>query len=518
MCAAAASPSAAATDGSLDTSFGPGGFATSAYGTWAAAAADVVQPNGYVVTAGQTDVNGTDEIIATRYTNAGRPDGGFGKGGIVTINIGGSAGVDSGAGIALQPDGKILIAGTGAAQGKLDFAVVRLDSNGSLDPTFGQDGIVTVPLGSAAIATAVRIDSSSGDVYVGGTADVNGIKHFAVVRLTPDGSLDPDFGSSGVTFLSPSAAAWGMVLQSDGSIVIAGEEFYGSSEAFIAARVLANGSPDPKFGDAGTATIPIGSWAAGLAVALQSDGKIVIGGDAKRVDGTVVAAAVRLNADGSLDTSFASDGILQFNGGGLNAMAVDSAGRVYLVGVGATVIRLDPNGSFDPSFGQGGVELYCDGPACAANGASIDPTRGDLVLAGAATISGGLQILAFRISVPSAGQATPPTTSAPSDSGSLQLRRSKLISDRGTVRVALRCSSAQPCTGRVTVDYGRMRCVRGQRFSIPAGATKAVKASVSGVCLRLVRKTNHHRLNAKLIASLLTAQPTLTSRVSLTSR
>lgn len=517
ICAAMPSSSAAAVAGSLDSSFGSGGFATTVYGTWAAAAADAVQPNGYVVTAGETDVNGTDEIIATRYTNTGQPDSGFGNGGIVTINIGGSAGVDSGAGIALQPDGKILIAGAGTAQGKLDFAVVRLNANGSPDPTFGQNGVVTLPIGSAAYATAVLLDRS-GDIDVGGIAQMNGINHFAVARLTPSGTLDTSFGSGGVTVLPPYAAAWGMVLQPDGSLVLAGQELDNSHQVFVAARVLANGSPDPTFGNGGIVTIPIGSSAMGYAVALQPDGKIVIGGNATSSNGTALGAVVRLEPNGSLDPSFASGGILQFPGGGLNAMKIGGSGHIYLVGVGATVIRLNANGSVDTSFAQGGLGIYCPGTSCAANGVSIDPTSGNLVLAGIATVGGRPQVLVFRVSAPSGTEAPPATTSAVSQRGSLQLRRSKLVPERGTVRVALRCSSVQPCTGRVSIDHGWMRCVRSERFSIAPGASKTVKASVSGRCLRLVGNANHRKLRAKLVASLFTAQPTLTSHVLLISR
>jgi uncharacterized delta-60 repeat protein len=396
LCGALPSGAAASTSGALDTSFGSGGFATSAFGTWAAAAADVVQPNGYVVTAGQTNVNGTDEIIATRYTASGQPDTRFGTGGIVTINIGGSAGVDSGAGIALQPNGKIVIAGVGFAQGKDDYAVVRLNANGSLDPSFAVNGIATIPIGDGAYATAVLVDRS-GNIDVAGTTQVSGINHFAVARLTASGALDPAFGSGGVTVLPPYAAAWGMVLQANGSLVIAGEGLINSTHLFIATRVLANGSLDPSFGNGGIVTIPIGSWAVGYAVALQSDGKIVIGGNGKAADGSALGAVVRLNPDGSLDSSFASGGILQFPGGGLNLMTIDSSGHIYLVGVGATVIRVNSNGSVDTSFGQGGFELYCIGINCAANGASIDPRTGNLVLAGIATINGRPQILALRI-------------------------------------------------------------------------------------------------------------------------
>jgi uncharacterized delta-60 repeat protein len=396
LCAALPSSAAAATSGSLDSSFGSSGYASTPYGSWAAAAATVVQSNGHVVTAGVTDVNGAYEIIATRYTATGQPDGSFGSGGVVVLNIGGYASVDSGAALALQPDGKILIAGTGVANWHHDFAVVRLNRNGSLDRTFGSAGIAALPVGEAAFANAVLVDPT-GKIDVAGTTSVSGTNHFFVARLTSGGALDSTFGSGGVAVLPTPAAAWGMALQPNGSLVIAGEQAYNSSEAFIVQRVRGDGSLESSFGTGGVVTIPIGSWAVGYAMALQPDGKIVVGGNGKATDGSPLAAVVRLNPDGALDSNFASGGILQFPGGGLNALTIDSAARIYLVGVGATVIRLNPNGSADSSFASGGFGIYCNGTSCAANGVAIDPTNGDLVLAGITHLSGVPEIMALRL-------------------------------------------------------------------------------------------------------------------------
>lgn len=396
VCAAAPAASAAATPGSPDSSFGSSGYASTPYGAWAAAAADVVQPDGSVVTAGQTDVNGTNEIIATRYTPSGQLDSTFGNNGIVTVPIGGDATMDSGAALALQPNGKILIAGAGVANYRQDFAVVRLNPNGSLDQSFGSGGVATLPVGDAAYATAVSVDRS-GNIDVAGTASTRGINHFFVARLTPSGSLDRSFGSKGVTVLPQYAAAWGMVLQPNGDLVVVGEEVSNSTQAFVAARLAPTGSLDSSFGNGGIVTLPIGSWAVGQAVVLQPDGKIVIAGNARSATGTSEAAVARLNSNGSLDSSFASNGILQFPGGGLNAMTIDSSGRIYLAGVGATLMRLNPDGSVDTSFGANGLELYCLGTSCAANGISIDPNTGDPVLAGIDHIGGRPEIMALRV-------------------------------------------------------------------------------------------------------------------------
>jgi hypothetical protein len=124
----------------------------------------------------------------------------------------------------------------------------------------------------------------------------------------------------------------------------------------------------------------------------------VIGGNGKAIDGSAIGAVARLNPDGSLDPGFAAGGILQFPGGGLNAMTIDASGHIYLVGVGASLIRLNSNGGADPSFGQGGFALYCNGTNCAANGASIDATTGNLVLSGITHINGLPEVVALRLS------------------------------------------------------------------------------------------------------------------------
>jgi uncharacterized delta-60 repeat protein len=386
---------ALAATGTLDTTFGSSGYAVTPIGTWSAAAAVAVQPDGKIVTAGESQLNGVDVITATRMTAGGQLDQTFGKRGIVTVAIGGAAGVDSGAGLALQPDGKIVIAGTGEPNGSPTFAVVRLTSTGALDTAFGQCGVATVPIGGAAIANAVAVQPN-GQIVVGGTANVSGTNHFAVTRLNANGTLDTTFGTRGVTTLAPAGGAWGMVLQPNGAVVLAGPETYNGTQAYMAARVLANGTLDPSFGQGGIVTTPIGLTATPDAVALQADGKIVITGDATTSTGVV--ATERLNPDGSLDATFGSGGIASFNGAGVNAVAIDGSGRIVLAGVGAAAVRLDGDGSIDTTFGAGGLAIYqYAGNESAANGLAFDAS-GRIVLAGAATVNGSPEVLVLRLS------------------------------------------------------------------------------------------------------------------------
>jgi uncharacterized delta-60 repeat protein len=311
----------------------------------------------------------------------GQMDPSYGNGGWVVVNINGSSGGNA---LVLQSDGKIVLAGTGNGNGALNFAAARLNPDGSLDASFGKSGVATVPIGPEAIANAVSLQPD-GKIVLGGMAYTTH-NAFAAARLNANGTIDTTFGTNGVTTLSPNAAAWGMVLQSDGKVVLGGEQAYNNTEAYMAARLRSNGVLDASYGHGGIVTVPIGVKAYGDAIALQN-GKVILAGSAWT--NTSVAATVRLNTDGSLDQTYGSGGISTFPSWyGVNAATVDPAGRIVLGAVGATAIRLNPNGSADQSFGNGGTVTTSVGSNDAANGVAIDPNNGDVVLSGVAGMGG----------------------------------------------------------------------------------------------------------------------------------
>jgi uncharacterized delta-60 repeat protein len=384
---------ASAASGAVDTSFGNGGYSTAPLGSWAGAVASVVQPDGKIVTAGEALVNGKYLLVSTRMNANGSLDSSYGNGGWMTVDMGGSA---AGNAIALQPDGKIVIGGTGRGDGgtgPLALAAVRLKSDGSLDQSFGTGGIATVPIGSVAQATGIAIQSD-GKIVLGGAA-VTDHHRFVVARLNANGSIDSGFGNGGYTTFSPDGVAWGLVLQPDGRIVLAGEATSGGQRVYMAARVRSNGTPDSSFGGGGIAMIPVGSNAWGMAIARQPDGKLLVTGTA--VSGSNVVATARLNTNGTLDSSFGSGGIAKFNGAGVNAMTLQSSGKILLAGVGASVVRLNANGSMDTSFGDRGLAWAQTGSSDAANGVTIQPSDGKIVLAGGATINGRIVLSVVRM-------------------------------------------------------------------------------------------------------------------------
>jgi uncharacterized delta-60 repeat protein len=414
--APASAPASGSGPGSVDTTFGDDGYSLLPLGTWVAAAGDVIQPDGKIVSAGEAEINGVDVLVVTRLDGDGHLDRSFGNNGVVVVNPPGGAGMDSGAGITLQPDGKIVVAGTARLQGTgpLAMAAFRFLPDGTPDPSFGADGIALVPLGVEAIANAVVV-TPNGKILLGGDAMI-GHTEFATARLNPDGTPDTSFGTGGsMTLANPSGAAWGMVLRDDGKILLGGEQDTASSKNFMAVQLQPNGAVDRSFATHGILQLAIGSWSLATAVALQPDGRIVLAGSAVTPSGAV-GAAIRLLPDGSYDPTFGSAGVALFGDYTVNAIALDSSGRIVIAGVGATAGRLEPDGSVDHSFGDNGVAHAMLGANDAANGLAIDPSTGDILLAGVANPSGRLELAVVRLTAgASAGPASSSTPGVPAD-------------------------------------------------------------------------------------------------------
>lgn len=383
---------AEASAGQLDPTFGTNGFATQPLGSWAVNAAAAVQSDGKVVTAGEALVNGERVMVSERLTATGALDPSYGVGGVVTISLGGYGCANA---LVIQPDGKIVLAGTGNGNGALDFAAVRLNSNGSLDTGFGHGGIVTIPIGGAAIANAVALTSTGQLVLVGTTHTSD--YHMAAARLNANGTLDSSFGGKGTTILGPVGVAWGMVQQANGNVVLAGDETTNGTKVFAAARLLTSGKLDSTFARSGVVGVPIGATATAVAVGLQPDGSILMTGNATDSDGSSEVPTVRLTTRGALDPTFGSGGVAHIKGCGVNALAIQGDGKIVLAGVGATAVRLTNSGALDSTFGNGGVAFATTGTNDAANGVAIEPTDGKVVLSGVATIGGVMELDVMRL-------------------------------------------------------------------------------------------------------------------------
>ena len=284
------------------------GTATTPIGTGADRSfATVVQPDGKVLVAGTTLNGGSYDFVVARYNADGTLDTGFGTDGKVLTPVGTLT--DEAHSIALQDDGKIVVAGY-ASSGDNDFAVVRYNADGSLDTGFGTGGKVTTPIGSGDDYAHDVTVQADGKIIVSGYTKVSLFDtDFALVRYNADGSLDTGFGTGGkvtTAFGTGYDEAYGVTVQSDGKIIVAGSAINGS-EDFALVRYNADGSLDTGFGTGGKVTTPIGTGTdTAYDVLVQADGKIVVAGEASGTGYDFALA--RYNADGSLDTGFGSGG------------------------------------------------------------------------------------------------------------------------------------------------------------------------------------------------------------------
>jgi uncharacterized delta-60 repeat protein len=274
-------------DGSLDASFGLSGgtVATVIPCTDVDASDGAVQADGKIVTAGTLSNRSTPSVfVLARYTSDGGIDDSFGSGGMVTTAIGN---LNSRAtAIVLQPDGQIVVAGYSEGESRYaHFALARYAPDGSLDASFGSGGTVTSAIGSSAShVSGIALQSDGKIVAVGSAYDASSNSGFALARYTHDGSLDPSFGNGGIvttTIGQYGAGGFAVALQPNAKIVVTGfgyDPAAGHGIAFALARYTPDGSLDVGFGNGGIVTTAVGSLATATAVALQPDGGIVAAG------------------------------------------------------------------------------------------------------------------------------------------------------------------------------------------------------------------------------------------------
>lgn len=231
-------------DGSLDASFGSGGKVTTDFlNIFDQANALVLQPDGKIVAAGITrDQMDRVDFAMARYNSDGSLDASFGSAGRVVSDFGG--GVDAARGIAIQPDGRIVAAGASLVGMNGDFALVRYSADGSLDASFGVGGKVTTDFfGLSDGASAVRLLPDGRIIAAGSASTSTPNTNFALARYDSDGSLDPTFGAGGkviTDFFGFSDNATALVVQPDGRVVAAGGANNVSSTGFDFALVRYN--------------------------------------------------------------------------------------------------------------------------------------------------------------------------------------------------------------------------------------------------------------------------------------
>ena len=306
-----------AQDGILNSNFGSNGIVTAGVGTLPQeATALAIQSDGKIVVAGYCD-NATDADFAiARYNSNGLIDEDFdgdsGSGnGIVTIDFtGNDEGIN---GVTIQPDGKIVVVGSTYNGSIYVIAVARLLSDGKLDTGFGIGGLVTTEVENSDNEANSVIIQTDGKIVVAGYAATETIAKIAVVRYNSNGTLDTSFGSDGKVTTevgSIGALANSVDIQSDSKIVVAGYmETESESYDFVVVRYNINGSLDTSFDTDGIVTTETGSFAdMAYSINIDANQKIVVSGITSTVD-NLCFAVLRYNSDGTLDTTFDTDGI-----------------------------------------------------------------------------------------------------------------------------------------------------------------------------------------------------------------
>jgi uncharacterized delta-60 repeat protein len=365
--------------GDLDPSFGGGDglLTTNFHNTLDEARAVAIQPDGKIVAVGTTHIPGTDphdNFSVARYNPDSSPDTSFGGGdGKLTTDFFDkfTVHVDARAhAVAIQTDGKLVVVGKAGN----NFTAVRYNPDGSLDTTFDGDGKQIIG-GGYYWANGVAIQDD-GKIVLAGYAYGGSSGDFALVRLNTDGSLDNTFDGDGrvtTDFFGGIDEVRAVALQA-GRIVVAGNsQVSGLNYDFAVARYNPNGSLDTTFNGDGKAAVDFfGGDDGAFAMALQSDGKIVAAGGAFYEPSSYNFAVARLLSDGSLDTGFGVDGIKveDLGGGGIdnaNAVALQPDGRIVLAGFAPVagvnrfaLARFATDGFLDPGFGGGDGWLTTD--------------------------------------------------------------------------------------------------------------------------------------------------------------
>ena len=289
----------AAADGALDTTFGTGGKVTTTIGGGDQGKAIAIQSNGKILVVGDD----SNDFKVVRYNTDGSLDTSFDSDGKVTTDING--GFDDGQSVAIQSDGKIVVAGMGRVGLNENFAVVRYNTDGSLDTTFDTDGKTTTDIGTSTTdkANAVVIQSDGKIIAVGTSND-----DFTVVRYTATGALDTTFDTDGkaTTDIGTSTTdkANAVAIQSDGKIIAAGT----SNDDFAVARYTTTGALDTSLDTDGKVTTDIGTstFDDGNAMAIQGDSKIVVAGQSSASGPPSFAVARYEVADISTSSSSSS--------------------------------------------------------------------------------------------------------------------------------------------------------------------------------------------------------------------
>lgn len=356
-------------------------------------------PGGRTVAAGCAVIAGVQKFIVVRYAANGRLDTTFnGTGRAVIYGASGCAKA-----IAVQADGKVVVAGSTAGNAGQVIEVRRLTAQGSYDATFNRhatQGYVRVmfPEASAQAARAVALQAD-GKILIVGEATVNGGNQFALARLTAEGGLDRGFGDAGLQltdFISGTESAAAAVLQADGRILVGGW-----ADAQLAlARYLPSGRLDASFGGGtGVVFTDLGKtlWEGIRAIRVTKNNGIVVAGYGYSTSLASMLIAVRHGANGTVERTHVSEFISSTGEPWtINAVAIASNGKIFAAGEGSrhdqgVIAAYNSDATDDFAFGSEGAVVttftHPRGPARAwFNALSVDPSTGTVITGGSVAV------------------------------------------------------------------------------------------------------------------------------------
>jgi uncharacterized delta-60 repeat protein len=350
-------------NGTLDTTFSADGIVVTDFGGSGPDSANAVaiQSDGKIVVAGQAGLANNARVGVARYNPDGSLDNTFNGTGTLIFDFVGTAG-GAANGVALQADGKIVVVGSSG----VDFAVARINTNGTLDTTFGGSpgsGIITRDFGSSNEgATAVAI-LPDGRIVVAGFTTSAGRGVFAFDYISTGGFpqfVGPEVDGTGAPINGAKHTSFGggidakptsIAIQPDGKVVLVGDATFttgvpGSVDRFmVIARYNTDGTMDTTFDGDGLRGVDFGTFSFASGVALQPDGKIVaVGHVEESLNGVVNTkfAVARFNANGSLDATFSGDGRLTTD---FSATTRDSAKAVAVQKIDGRIVAVGSSNS-----------------------------------------------------------------------------------------------------------------------------------------------------------------------------
>ena len=445
----------AQASGSLDSSFDSDGKVITVFGASNESANSIaIQGDGKIVVAGASNNGANNEFAVARYNTNGSLDSSFDSDGKVTTTIGSNAEAYS---VAIQSDGKIVVAGNTIIGGRDKIAVARYNTDGSLDSSFDSDGKVTTTIGEADYATSVVVQSD-GKIVVAGSSATGGNSDFALIRYNSDGSLDSSFDPAITPIGSSSDEAYSVAIQSNGKIVVAGYSENGSHREIAVLRYNTDGSLDSSFDSDGKITTTIGSDDLAKSVAVQSDGKIVVAGSSETEENSDFAL-MRYNSDGSPDSSFVPAVTpIGTSSDFANSVAIQSDGKIVVAGSSNNgsdnefaVARYNTDGSLDSSFDSDGKVTTAIGSGDFAFSAAIQ-SDGKIVVVGSSNNGSNDDFAILRYGQPAATAPGAPTIGAATTLSptSVSITYTAPTSNGGaTIETYTATSSPGSITGRV---------------------------------------------------------------------